>query len=104
MQTQYHGPEIIRASGKTQLAFVVPVRSSERLVSAVLIAQRVVAEAKRSGDIVVSPNEAQAAERHAHPGLCVYIAVPESVSDPLSIEMCEKATAIVNNISAAIAA
>lgn len=104
-KTKYIGPEIIRARDRTQLGFVVPVKSSDSLIEAIRIANRTIENAMFTGRVDVSPSVGQAHERHAHPGLCIYVAVPaEETLNPLDSKTCVIAKRIVGEVCDAIAA
>lgn len=87
-----------------QLAFVVPVRSSEVLGAAIAKANHAIEHADFIGRIDVRPNESEGDKRHKHPGLCIYVSVPQGVRDPLRHEICTVAQRIVGSVCEAIAA
>ncbi|TSC61139.1 MAG: hypothetical protein Athens041674_864 [Parcubacteria group bacterium Athens0416_74] len=100
----YHGPEVVRVAGRTQLAFLVPVESSDALAAAIRATNRAIECADFLGRIDVCPSEFQARKRHAKPGVCIYVSVPQEVRDPLRDEVCIVAKRILGKVCEAIAA
>ncbi len=100
----YHGPEVIRVAGRTQLAFLVPIESSDGLAAAIRATNRAIECADFLGRIDVCPSEYQARKRHAKPGVCVYVSVSPGVRDPLQGEVCATAKRILGKVCEAIAA